>query len=72
MALPINNKVRALVHESEAKDAEIARLKARLAEVESERDALRTEVTKENEKNDRILHNMLNLLQTQNQPSSSP
>nr|XP_016459579.1 PREDICTED: uncharacterized protein LOC107783122 [Nicotiana tabacum] len=59
----INSKVRALVQECEAKDAEIARFKARVVEVESEMDALGTELTKENEKNDGILHNMLNLLQ---------
>ncbi|XP_070014724.1 uncharacterized protein [Nicotiana sylvestris] len=58
--------------ECEAKDTEIARLKARVAEVESERDAVKIELTKEKENNDGILHNMLNLLQAQNQPSSSP
>jgi len=68
----INNKVRALVQESGAKDAEIARLKTRLAEVESERDVLRVELTKEREKNEGILHDMLNLLQAKTQaPSSS-
>jgi len=34
------------VQESGVKEAEIARLKTRLAEVESERDALRTELSK--------------------------
>nr|XP_009803926.1 PREDICTED: uncharacterized protein LOC104249244 [Nicotiana sylvestris] len=52
---PINSKVIALLQESEAKDAEIARLKNLLAEVESERDALKTELTKEKEKNNGIL-----------------
>ncbi|XP_070010257.1 uncharacterized protein [Nicotiana sylvestris] len=55
---PINSKVMALVQECETKNAEIARLKARVAKVESERDALRNELTKENEKSDGILHNM--------------
>ncbi|XP_070007550.1 uncharacterized protein [Nicotiana sylvestris] len=55
---PLNSKVIDLVQESGAKDAEIARLKARLAEVESERDGLRTELTKEKEKNDGILQNI--------------
>ncbi|XP_075110990.1 uncharacterized protein LOC142181631 [Nicotiana tabacum] len=62
---PINSKVRTLVQECAAKDAEIARLKACVTEVESERDGLRTELAKEKEKNDGILHNMLNLPQTQ-------
>ncbi|XP_070009936.1 uncharacterized protein [Nicotiana sylvestris] len=44
---PINSKVRALVQECEAKDAEVGRLEDRVAYVESERDALRTELTKE-------------------------
>ncbi|XP_070002001.1 uncharacterized protein [Nicotiana sylvestris] len=69
---PVNSKVRALVQESGAKDAEIARLKTRLAEVESERDALRTELAREKEKNVGILQDMLELLQAKNQvPSSS-
>nr|XP_009780857.1 PREDICTED: serine/arginine repetitive matrix protein 1-like [Nicotiana sylvestris] len=68
---PINSKVRTLVQECAAKDTEIARLKARLIEVETENDGLKTELAKEKEKNDGILHNMLSLLQTQTQPSSS-
>ncbi|XP_070043045.1 uncharacterized mitochondrial protein AtMg00810-like [Nicotiana tomentosiformis] len=53
-------------------DAEIERIKKRLAEVETERDALRTELTREKENNDGILQDMLKLLQTKNQtPSSS-
>lgn len=58
--------MQALVQESGAKDAKIERLKKRLAEVETERDALRAELTKENEKNDGILHDMLKLLQAKN------
>nr|XP_016474437.1 PREDICTED: uncharacterized protein LOC107796206 [Nicotiana tabacum] len=58
-----------LVQESEAKDAEIERLKKRLAEVETERDALRTELAKEKENNEGILHDMLKLLQVRNQES---
>ena len=70
--VPVNSKVRALVQESGAKDAEIERLKKRLAEVETERDALRTELAREKEKNDGILQGVLKLLQVKNQaPSSS-
>ncbi|XP_070035725.1 intracellular protein transport protein USO1-like [Nicotiana tomentosiformis] len=66
------SKVRALVKESGAKDAKIERLKKRLAEVETERDALRIELARENKKNDDILQDMLKLLQAKNQaPSSS-
>ncbi|XP_070055141.1 uncharacterized protein [Nicotiana tomentosiformis] len=65
--VPVNSKVRALVQESGAKDAEIERLKKRLAEVETERDALRTELAKEKEKNDGILYDMLKPLQAKNQ-----
>lgn len=68
---PINNKVRTLVQECIAKDTEIARLKARLIEVETKGDGLGIDLAKEKEKNDGILHNMLSLLQTQTQPSSS-
>ncbi|XP_070047450.1 uncharacterized protein [Nicotiana tomentosiformis] len=52
----MNSKVGALVQESRAKDAEIERLKKRLDEVETERDALRAELAKEKEKNEGILH----------------
>ncbi|XP_070056524.1 COP1-interactive protein 1-like [Nicotiana tomentosiformis] len=65
----VNSKVRALVQESGAKDAEIDRLKKRLAEVEIERDALRAEIPKEKEKNDGVLHDMLKLLKAKNQKS---
>ncbi|XP_070057727.1 uncharacterized protein [Nicotiana tomentosiformis] len=50
--VPVNSKVLALVQENGAKDAEINRLKKRLAEVEAERDTLRAELEKEKEKND--------------------
>ncbi|XP_070022154.1 uncharacterized protein [Nicotiana sylvestris] len=53
--VPVNSKVRALVQESESKDAEIERLKKRLVEVDTKRDALRTELAREKEKNDGIL-----------------
>ncbi|XP_070039819.1 uncharacterized protein [Nicotiana tomentosiformis] len=57
---------------SGAKDVEIERLKKRLAEVETQRDAVRTELAREKEKNDGILQDMLKLLQAKNQaPSSS-
>lgn len=70
--VPVNSKVRALVQESRAKNAEIERLKKRLAEVETERDALRTKLAREKEKNDGILQDMLKLLQAKNQaPTSS-
>jgi len=62
----VNSKVRALVQESGAKDVEINRMKKRLEEVETERDALRAELAKEKEKNDGILRNMLKLLQAKN------
>ncbi|XP_070003451.1 uncharacterized protein [Nicotiana sylvestris] len=65
------SKVRTLVQEYTTKDTEIARLKAHVVKVETERDGLKTELAKEKEKNDGILQNMLNLLQTQTQPSSS-
>nr|XP_009629519.1 uncharacterized protein LOC104119656 [Nicotiana tomentosiformis] len=45
--VPVNSKVRALVQESGAKNVEIEKLKKRLAEVESERDALMAELAKE-------------------------
>ena len=68
----MNSKVRALVQESGAKDAEIERLKKRLVEMETKRDALRTELAREKEKNDGILQGMLKHLQVKNQaPSSS-
>ncbi|XP_070020145.1 uncharacterized protein [Nicotiana sylvestris] len=47
--VPMNSKVRVLVQESRAKDAEIERLKKRLAKVETKRDALRTELAREKE-----------------------
>ncbi|XP_070053969.1 uncharacterized protein [Nicotiana tomentosiformis] len=47
-----------------------ARLKKRLAEVETERDALRTKLAMEKEKNEGILHDMLKLLQAKNQEPS--
>ncbi|XP_070034568.1 intracellular protein transport protein USO1-like [Nicotiana tomentosiformis] len=67
--VPVNSKVQTLVQESGAKDAEIDRLKKRLAEVETEIDALRTELAKEKEKNDGILQDMLKLPQAKNQAS---
>ncbi|XP_070050100.1 spindle pole component BBP1-like [Nicotiana tomentosiformis] len=67
--VPVNNKVKALVQESGAKDIEIERLKKRLTEVEIERDTLRAELGKEKEKNEGILHDMLKLLQARNQES---
>ncbi|XP_070010408.1 uncharacterized protein [Nicotiana sylvestris] len=70
--VPVNSKVRALVEESGAEDAEIERLKKRLVEMETKRDALRTELAREKEKNDGILQGVLKLLQVKNQaPSSS-
>ena len=54
LSTPINSKVRTLVQECAAKDAEIARLKARVVEVEAERDGLRIELAKERDKNDGI------------------
>ncbi|XP_070008475.1 uncharacterized protein [Nicotiana sylvestris] len=68
--VPLNSKVRALVQESGAKDVEIDRLNKRLAEVETERDALRAELAKEKEKNDGILQDMLKLLQAKDQEPS--
>ncbi|XP_070055286.1 uncharacterized protein [Nicotiana tomentosiformis] len=68
--VPVNSKVRALVQESGAKDAEIERPKKRLVEVETERDDLRAELAKEKEKNEGILHDMLKLLQAKNQEPS--
>ncbi|XP_070015801.1 uncharacterized protein [Nicotiana sylvestris] len=53
--IPVNSKSRALVQENGAKDAEIERPKKRLVEVETKRDALRTELAREKEKNDGIL-----------------
>ncbi|XP_070034203.1 uncharacterized protein [Nicotiana tomentosiformis] len=50
-----------------AKDAEIERLKKRLAKVETGRDALRAELATEKEKNEGIFHDMLKLLQDINQ-----
>ena len=61
--VPVNSKVRALVQESGAKDVEIERLKKRLVEMETKRDALRTELAREKEKNDGILQGVLKLLQ---------
>ncbi|XP_070008011.1 uncharacterized protein [Nicotiana sylvestris] len=52
---------------SGAKDAEVERLKKRLAEVETDRDALRAELAKDKEKNKGILHDTLKLLQAKNQ-----
>ncbi|XP_019241620.1 PREDICTED: uncharacterized protein LOC109221609 [Nicotiana attenuata] len=69
---PVNSKVRALVQEVGAKDAEIARLQARAAELEGERNGLRAELAKEKEKNEGMLQQMLNLLQTQPSSSSKP
>ncbi|XP_070011743.1 uncharacterized protein [Nicotiana sylvestris] len=69
---PVNSKVRALVQECGSKDAEIARLQAHVAELETKRDDLRTELAKEKEKSDGMLQNMLNLLQTQPSSSSKP
>ncbi|XP_019253883.1 PREDICTED: uncharacterized protein LOC109232574 [Nicotiana attenuata] len=69
---PVNSKVRALVQEVGAKDAEIARLQARVAELEGERNGLRAELAKEKEKNEGMLQQMLNLLQTQPSSSSKP
>ncbi|XP_070017144.1 uncharacterized protein [Nicotiana sylvestris] len=70
--VPVNSKVRALVQESGAKDVEIERLKKRLVEVETKKDALRTELAREKEKNDDTLQGMLKLLQVKNQaPISS-
>lgn len=67
---PVNSKVRALVQECGTKDAEIARLQARVAELENERNSLKDELTKEKEKGKGMLQTMLNLLQSQ--PSSPP
>lgn len=58
------------MQESGAKDVDIDRLKKRLAEVETKRDALRAELAKEKEKNDGILQDMLKLLQAKNQEPS--
>lgn len=44
-----------LEQESEVKDAEIERLQKRLAQVEDQRDSLKSELEKEKEKNDGIL-----------------
>ncbi|XP_075102922.1 uncharacterized protein LOC142177608 isoform X2 [Nicotiana tabacum] len=65
--VPVNRKVRALVQENGAKDAEIERLKKRLAELETEKDALGDKLAKEKEKNDGILHDTLELLHARNQ-----
>nr|XP_016440658.1 PREDICTED: uncharacterized protein LOC107766394 [Nicotiana tabacum] len=46
---PINSKVRTLVQECAAKDAEIAQLKARVVEVKTEKDGLRTQLAKKGE-----------------------
>ncbi|XP_070037166.1 uncharacterized protein [Nicotiana tomentosiformis] len=70
--VPVNNKVRALVQESRAKDDEIKRLKKRMAEVETERDALRAELAKEKEKNEGILYDMLKLFPARNQDPGLP
>nr|XP_009619758.1 E3 ubiquitin-protein ligase BRE1-like 2 [Nicotiana tomentosiformis] len=56
-----------LNRESGSNDTEIERLKKRLSEVETERDALRAELAKEKEKNEGILHDMLKLFQARNQ-----
>ncbi|XP_019238649.1 PREDICTED: uncharacterized protein LOC109218728 [Nicotiana attenuata] len=69
---PVNSKVRALIQEVGAKDTEIARLQARVAELEGERNGLRAELAKEKEKNESMLQQMLNLLQTQPSSSSKP
>lgn len=45
------------------KDAEIERLQKQLAEVEVDRDSLKSELPKEQEKNDGVLQAMLKLLQ---------
>nr|XP_009761592.1 PREDICTED: uncharacterized protein LOC104213746 [Nicotiana sylvestris] len=45
---------------------------ARVGELETERDGLRTELAKEKEKSDGILQNMMNLFQTQPSSSSKP
>nr|XP_016454937.1 PREDICTED: nucleolin-like [Nicotiana tabacum] len=58
------------VNKSGAKDIENERLKKRPAEVETEKDALRVELAKDKEKNEGILHDMLQLLQARNQEPS--
>lgn len=58
-----NNRVRALEQKSWVKDAEIERLQKQLAEVEVDRDSLKSELPKEQEKNDGVLQAMLKLLQ---------
>lgn len=52
-----------LEQESRVKDAEIERLQKRLAQVEDQRDSLKSELKKEKEKNDSILQDTLKLLQ---------
>ncbi|XP_019257635.1 PREDICTED: uncharacterized protein LOC109235841 [Nicotiana attenuata] len=54
------------------KDAEIARLQARVVELEEDRNGLRAELAKEKEKCEGMLQTMLNLLQTQSSSSSKP
>lgn len=53
--------------ESEVKDADIKRLKDRLADVEAKRDYLKAKLAKEKEKNDGILRDTLKLIQAKNQ-----
>lgn len=61
-----------MVQEVGTRDAEIARLQARIAELEEERNGLRAELAKEKEKNEGMLQQMLNLLQIQPSSSSKP